>query len=158
VRAEHDRLLDVAGARRSRDEFTARGRGPAHADQRERLFHPRHDALRAHDGDVRVDEQRGRGRAVRAGEHDQRARSAIAQNVPVMPRRSSLSSARLDGEARATPVEVGELGPADACLRSLRVDRGRQHQRIDVARNRGRNLTAIADALDGALHVGRAAG
>src|SRR6516225_5086902 len=75
VRAEHDRLLDVAGTRGSGDEVDRpRQTALVAAYQRERLFHPRDDAVAADDGDVRVDQQRSRGRRLRAREEDERAR------------------------------------------------------------------------------------
>jgi hypothetical protein len=128
VRAEHDGLLDVAGARRTRDHVDgARQRATLAPEQRERLFHARHDAIRAEDGDVGVRQQRGRRRRVRPCQHDQRAglgdgaeRAGDAEAI-VARRRT-----RFDRESRSRPIEVGKLGPADARVRLLRRERGRQ--------------------------------
>jgi hypothetical protein len=63
---------------------------------------------------------------------------------------------RLDGKTRRRPIEVRELGPADAGARLLRGDKRRQRERVDVPRDRRRNVAAIGETLDRALHVRRA--
>ncbi len=105
VRAEHDRLLDVAGARGPGDHVhRARQLAPLAANQRERFLHAGDDAIGADDGDVRIGQKRRRRRRVGAGEHDERAgfgdraeRAGDAETV-VARRRP-----RLDVRARRPP-------------------------------------------------------
>ena len=127
------------------------------ADQRESLLHPRDDAVGAHDRDVRVGKQRRRGRRRGAGDVITSVPvSAIAQKQPVMPRRSSpVRGPRLDLEARARPVEVRELGPADAPVRLLRRERRRQLERVEVTRHRGGKLRERGSRSTVLCHVGR---
>ena len=74
-----------------------------------------------------------------------------------MPRRSWPDRRpRLDGKARARPVERCELGPADAVVRLLRGEPRRQLERVEIARDGRGNRVGDGDALDGARHVGRA--
>ena len=88
--------------------------------------------------------------------HDQRTRlgdraEAAGDPESIAARRRS----RLDLEAGALPVEVGELRPADAGVRLLRRDRRRQDERIEIAHDSAGNLAPLGDPLDSALHVGR---
>ena len=157
VRAEHDRLLDVAGARRSGDHVhRARHAAVLAADQCERLFHAGDDAVGAQHGDVRVGQQRRRRRRLRAREHDQRAglgdraeRTGDAEPVVARVGRASI--------ARPAPPSRGPRTRASRRPRRLLHRESRAaDERIEIARDGRGNLARDPRAFDGALHVGRA--
>ena len=119
VRAEHDRLLDVAGARRPGDHVDRARHRAALARGSARTPPPCRTTMRSarSDGDVRVGQQRRRGRRVGAGRARPACRSRRSRRTqPVMPRRSSPDrwAAPRSSRPAPRPVEIGELGPADA--------------------------------------------
>ena len=149
VRAEHDRLLDVAGARRSRNQIDrTRHRMALAADQRERLLHAGDDARRA------TRRRRGCRAAasspvgVWAPESSTSVPvSAIAQNAPVMPSRSSpvvgRGSIASPAPAQSRSANSGQHTPwRERCAASA----GGELQRVEITRDARRNLAPVADA------------
>ena len=150
VRAEHDRLLDVAGARRAGD----------HVDRARQLRRARAGSARTPPPCPTRRDRRGRRRRACPAAASSRSACRPRPAPPACRSRRSRRSAgdaeavvarrgaRFDREAGRRPVEVGELGPAHARVRLLRRERRRQVERIEVARDGRGNLAAIGDPLD----------
>jgi len=148
------RPLPVAARRPRHEVDRPRPRRVTCAHPRERLLHSRHHLAFADHRDVRVGQDRARGRRRRARREHQRAglgdRAEHAGDAEAVV---ALRRPRLDREPGNVPVEVGEVRPAHAKARALLGERVRQVEAVDVARDRVRDLVARRDTLERARHV-----